>query len=119
VLSQRHNRAVRGSLMIQSLRLRLGRSPGIKNGTLRARNVPPMSLRDLLHILALLALLSVTVCAQISPGPLARAHQDLEGATRCTTCHKLGGEPVFKCLDCHAEVASRLSAHKGLHFSFG
>ena len=105
--------------MVQSSRLRLGPSPGIKNGTLLARNVPPMSLRELLHILALLALLSVTVCAQISPGPLARAHQDLEGATRCTTCHKLGGEPVFKCLDCHAEIASRLSAHKGLHFSFG
>ncbi len=25
--------------------------------------------------------------AQISPGPLSRAHQDLEGATKCATCH--------------------------------
>ena len=81
--------------------------------------MPSKSVRDLLPILALLALLSATARAQISPGPLARAHQDLEGATRCTTCHKLGGEPIFKCLDCHAEIASRLSAHKGLHFSFG
>lgn len=81
--------------------------------------MPSNSVRDLLQILALLALLSATARAQISPGPLARAHQDLEGATRCTTCHKLGGEPIFKCLDCHAEIASRLSAHKGLHFSFG
>jgi hypothetical protein len=81
--------------------------------------MPSNSVRDFLQILALLALLSATARAQISPGPLARAHQDLEGATRCTTCHKLGGEPIFKCLDCHAEIASRLSAHKGLHFSFG
>ena len=105
--------------MIKSSGLRFGRCPGVKNETLRACDVPSMSVRELLQILAFLALLLATARAQISPGPLARAHQDLEGTTRCTTCHKLGGEPVFKCLDCHAEIASHLSAHKGLHFSFG
>ncbi|MFY9562307.1 MAG: hypothetical protein WAQ52_18910 [Terriglobales bacterium] len=53
-----------------------------------------MHARKLAPILVL-ALVSTAAAAQISPGPLAPAHQDLEGATRCTTCHKLGGEPVF------------------------
>ena len=56
--------------------------------------------------------------AQISPGPLSRAHQSLNGVTNCTTCHKLGGQVTFKCLDCHAEIASRLAAHKGLHATY-
>jgi len=77
-----------------------------------------MSWRNGVLVLAL-AFLSSYGVTQISPGPLARAHKDLEGATRCTTCHKLGGEPVFKCLDCHTEIASRLNAHKGLHSSYG
>lgn len=58
--------------------------------------------------------------AQISPGALSRAHKSLDGATQCASCHKLGGgEPVFRCLDCHTEIASRLSAHRGLHWSYG
>jgi hypothetical protein len=58
--------------------------------------------------------------AQISPGPLARPHQDLEGATHCIDCHKLaGGKGAFRCLECHTEIAERLNEHKGLHFSYG
>jgi hypothetical protein len=58
--------------------------------------------------------------AQISPGPLSRAHQSLEGSTQCTTCHKLGGgEAVFRCLDCHREIAERLTARRGLHATYG
>lgn len=71
------------------------------------------------RIAALMAAISALAAAQISPGPLARAHKDQEGATHCTTCHKLGGEPMFKCLDCHGEIAARLAAHKGLHTSYG
>ena len=57
--------------------------------------------------------------AQISPGPLSRPHQSLNGATNCTSCHKLGaGAANFKCLDCHTEIDSRLAAHKGLHASY-
>ncbi len=57
--------------------------------------------------------------AQISPGPLSRAHQFLNGTTNCTTCHKLGaGEASFKCLDCHTEILSRLVNRKGLHASY-
>jgi hypothetical protein len=57
--------------------------------------------------------------AQISPGPLSRPHQSLNGATNCASCHKLGaGAANFKCLDCHTEIAARLAAHKGLHASY-
>jgi len=67
-----------------------------------------------------LALPASAASAQISPGPLARPHKDLEGATHCITCHKLaGGAATFKCLECHTEIAVRLTAHKGLHSSYG
>jgi len=56
---------------------------------------------------------------QISPGPLSRAHQSLEGATQCASCHKFGGEAILKCLDCHSEIAERLSSRKGLHATYG
>jgi hypothetical protein len=69
-----------------------------------------------LFVLILLAVGTPGVWAQISPGPLSRPHQSLNGATNCTSCHKLAaGEATFKCLDCHAEIATRVSAGKGLH----
>jgi hypothetical protein len=66
-------------------------------------------------------MLSACACgawAQISPGPLSRAHNQLSGATRCTSCHKLGGQATLRCLDCHAEIRSRLVSNHGLHASF-
>ncbi len=56
--------------------------------------------------------------AQISPGPLARPHQFLSGSTNCAQCHKFGGEAKLKCLECHTEIAVRLSAHTGLHSTY-
>ena len=54
--------------------------------------------------------------AQISPGPLAKAHQSLSGTVQCATCHQFGtSTPTFKCLDCHKEVAHRLAAKHGYH----
>lgn len=54
--------------------------------------------------------------AQISPGPLSKAHQSLSGTTQCASCHQFGAStPTFKCLDCHKEVAQRLSARHGYH----
>ena len=73
-----------------------------------------------LAVLALFCLALAATWAQISPGPLSRAHQSLSGATQCTSCHKLGaGAASFKCLECHADIASRLAAKRGLHASFG
>jgi len=54
--------------------------------------------------------------AQISPGPLSKAHQSLTGTTQCASCHQFGSNtPIFKCLDCHKEVAQRLTAKHGYH----
>ena len=61
----------------------------------------------------------IAAAAQISPGPLSRAHQSLDGTAQCSTCHKFGGgEAAFKCLDCHGEIASRINARRGAHASF-
>jgi hypothetical protein len=58
--------------------------------------------------------------AQISPGPLSKAHRSLTGATQCTSCHRLGaGAANFKCLECHTEIAGRIAQKRGLHASFG
>jgi len=56
--------------------------------------------------------------AQISPGALSRAHQPLTGATNCTTCHKFGSGATLKCVECHAEIGTRVAAHKGLHGTY-
>jgi hypothetical protein len=62
---------------------------------------------------------SIPVAAQISPGALSRAHQFLSGMTDCTTCHELStGKPTVKCFDCHTEMASRISARRGLHATY-
>jgi hypothetical protein len=53
--------------------------------------------------------------AQISPGPLAKAHQSLAGVTQCTSCHKLGSGGSLKCLECHKEIAQRLATKQGFH----
>ncbi len=54
--------------------------------------------------------------AQISPGDLANAHASLEGMRNCTKCHALGKEVTNeKCLECHAELRTRVSAGKGYH----
>lgn len=56
------------------------------------------------------------VRAQISPGPLAKAHQSLSGPTNCTKCHELGrGTAQLKCLECHTEIRERLTRRRGMH----
>lgn len=79
-----------------------------------------MLLRGLLCACIVFCTPPVTLKAQISPGPLSRAHQSLEGTIQCAGCHKLGGgQPVFRCLDCHREIASRLASNRGLHATYG
>ncbi|HYA64998.1 MAG TPA: hypothetical protein VED66_17460 [Candidatus Sulfotelmatobacter sp.] len=54
--------------------------------------------------------------AQISPGPLSKAHASLSGTTQCNTCHQFGtSTPTFKCLDCHKELAEALANKHGYH----
>jgi hypothetical protein len=54
--------------------------------------------------------------AQISPGPLSRAHTQLEGITKCLSCHEAGQRTSnAKCLKCHAAIAQRLQQRRGFH----
>ncbi len=63
--------------------------------------------------------ISIPAAAQISPGPLSRAHQSISGVTDCVSCHEVStGKPVFKCLSCHNEIASRIVSRKGLHATY-
>jgi hypothetical protein len=73
-----------------------------------------------LLILSGLLFVAAGARAQISPGPLSKAHQSLNGSTQCNTCHQFGtSTPTFKCLECHKEIAERLTAHKGYHALLG
>ncbi len=54
------------------------------------------------------------VLAQIAPGPLSRAHADLEGITSCGSCHDFG-QHRLKCIECHVEIKRRVEAGTGLH----
>jgi hypothetical protein len=57
--------------------------------------------------------------AQISPGPLARAHQGLKGDSNCIKCHEVSTRaPSFKCVECHQEIGAELRLKKGLHSTF-
>lgn len=53
---------------------------------------------------------------QEAPGPLSKAHAPLEGAANCGKCHgddmTIGAE---RCLACHAPIAARIAAKKGVH----
>ncbi len=71
----------------------------------------------ILFILA--AFNGLPVRAQISPGPLAKAHQTLNGPTNCTKCHDLArGPSQLKCLECHTEIRDRIVNKRGLHATF-
>ncbi len=54
--------------------------------------------------------------AQISPGPLSKAHKQLNGVAHCVDCHH-PTKTEFACLHCHKEIAARVAAKRGLHAS--
>ncbi len=66
-----------------------------------------------------LSCLGVPLAAQISPGPLAAPHQQLEGALQCTSCHGGGRERKeqmnARCLECHKEITWLVDQGRGLH----
>lgn len=64
---------------------------------------------------AALAVVAAPAAAQISPGPLARAHADLDRAVRCLDCHVRGEDMSARCLACHTEIAGSRAARRGLH----
>ena len=85
--------------------------------TYRVFSRSPASLAPLLLALCFLAVAD-SARAQISPGPLSRAHHSLDGPTHCGTCHKLAAGPrQLQCLECHNEIAQRISVRRGFHAS--
>jgi hypothetical protein len=62
------------------------------------------------------ALTPEPAAGQLSPGPLAEPHAELEGTAHCLECHKTGRgvEPAL-CLACHTALRRRLEAGQGLH----
>src|SRR5690349_676609 len=82
--------------------------PGGTRRTARFISVPLRWLAGYVLILGGLILCPTGARAQISPGPLSKAHRTLDGATQCNSCHQFGAStPTFKCLDCHKEIAQR------------
>lgn len=66
--------------------------------------------------LALFAVETARLGAQISPGDLSRPHVALEGSRYCLSCHRPErGVDGQLCLDCHKGLADRVRAGKGLH----
>lgn len=62
------------------------------------------------------SILATAARAQVSPGPLARAHAEWDGAAHCLKCHGRGeGTMDARCLDCHVEIARLRAAGRGLH----
>ncbi len=60
-----------------------------------------------------------TAHAQMSPGPLARAHATLDSPTQCFRCHAQGDKSASamdqRCLACHDEIAGMKAARRGFH----
>jgi len=66
--------------------------------------------------LAILMLMVAPALAQVSPGPLATAHQEVDSPLKCFNCHGQGQEAMRdRCLACHQEVAWLAKAELGLH----
>lgn len=55
--------------------------------------------------------------AQISPGPLARPHEALEGTLRCVNCHDVRNKAEMNtlCLKCHEDIAWLVNHRRGYH----
>ncbi len=54
--------------------------------------------------------------AQIAPGPLSRAHQQLDSVIKCASCHDFSNsDRGLKCLECHAEIRRRVEVKSGFH----
>ena len=72
--------------------------------------------RRLLAAAVVLLALPVNARAQVSPGPLAKPHSQLEGNSHCLDCHASRSEGMdARCLECHEAITSLRSRDRGLH----
>lgn len=60
--------------------------------------------------------LALPLAAQVSPGPLSRAHHALDSPLKCASCHVFGaGAPKLRCLTCHREIRELTEQKRGYH----
>ena len=104
--------------MVRKLRAKKLPSIFLKAAELRvSRRLPRFRLHFACFLLlAVVSFAGAFAKAQISPGPLSKAHQELNGTAKCASCHQFGASsPTFKCLECHKEVARALTQNHGYH----
>jgi len=55
--------------------------------------------------------------AQVSPGPLSKAHESLDTTTACGSCHAFGTSLSLKlkCMHCHGEILVLVRQKEGYH----
>jgi hypothetical protein len=67
-------------------------------------------------VVALLTAIASRSQAQISPGPLATAHRELEGTLNCTKCHGGRKEAMdAQCVSCHKDIGWLAGQREGFH----
>jgi hypothetical protein len=58
------------------------------------------------------------LAGQVSPGPLAKPHAELEGTLKCTKCHGGGNEGMLaRCISCHKDIGWLRERNRGHHGS--
>jgi hypothetical protein len=63
-----------------------------------------------------LAASGLPVHAQMSPGPLARPHQELDTPLQCFACHGKGKSQMNeRCMACHADIGWLVARDRGFH----
>lgn len=100
----------------------MGKAPAPLEKAAHSRRVERLSAISMWRMIAAIAVIAIfapALVAQISPGPLAKAHQSLSGGTNCTKCHEVSTKaPTFRCLECHKEIAAELHENRGLHSTY-
>ena len=85
----------------------------MSRGRVKQTSIAPVAFRRIAPVLLISASCAF---AQLSPGRLSKAHQSLEGLTKCAACHALDARNGnAKCLSCHTDIRERLHAKRGLH----
>ena len=96
----------------------LGQTPALSSVM-----VPSGGVRLRIWVLAARAALMVVLLGPaaalaqtLSPGPLSKAHDDLEGLSNCTKCHEVGQKlDGTLCLECHTTLKRYIERDRGMH----
>jgi len=73
------------------------------------------SVRGVAAWIALSFVIAGEAGAQVSPGPLAAPHAELDALTKCFACHSRTETMAQRCIACHTEIGWSRSQRRGLH----